>query len=135
MISALFALLWSFQSGLPATTLTVQVEGVPDSKGNVFVGVYRQEDSWPTFGKQYQGKIVKAVKGKNTVHFNLTPGEYAVAVYHDVNSNQILDKNVLGMPLEIYGFSNNARSTFSAPSFTEAKFEMKASKTISITVK
>ena len=38
--------------------------------------------------------------------------------------NKILDKNLLGIPTEIYGFSNNARHIFSAPSFQEAKFKL-----------
>lgn len=121
---------------VPGPSLVVQVNGVNSANGNVFVGLYRMEDEWPVFGKQYQGKIVKAVKGKNTIYFNnLPPGMYAVATYHDINANKKLDKNMFGMPIELYGFSNDARATFSAPEFEDAKFELKSSKTITIQIK
>ena len=136
MIATLFTLLTYLNGCTDLPTLTVQVNGVNNEKGNVFVGVYRIKDEWPVFGKQYKGKIVKAVKGKNTIFFdNLPPGTYAIATYHDLNANKILDKNMFGMPLEMYGFSNNARAPFSAPEFEQAKFELKNSKTITIQIK
>ncbi len=50
------------------------------------------------------------------------PGTYALAVYHDANSNKKLDIGALG-PTEAYGFSNNPRILLSPPSYTKAKFE------------
>jgi uncharacterized protein (DUF2141 family) len=46
-----------------------------------------------------------------------------------------LDKNYLGIPTEAYGFSNNARRTFSAPSFEEAEINLNTDLAISITLK
>jgi uncharacterized protein (DUF2141 family) len=54
-------------------------------------------------------------------------GDYGVAVFHDENSNGKMDKNVLGIPLEPYGFSNNVRITFGPPKWEEAKFTVKGS--------
>jgi uncharacterized protein (DUF2141 family) len=54
-------------------------------------------------------------------------GDYGVAVFHDENSNGKMDKNVLGIPLESYGFSNNVRITFGPPKWEEAKFTVKGS--------
>jgi uncharacterized protein (DUF2141 family) len=42
---------------------------------------------------------------------------------------------MLGVPVEKYGFSNNARETFSAPSFQSAAVTFDKSKWISINVK
>jgi uncharacterized protein (DUF2141 family) len=66
---------------------------------------------------------------------NLKPGTYAIAVFHDRNKNGKLDKNIFGAPTESYGFSNNARSTFSAPSFSAASFELKNYLQLKITVR
>ena len=60
---------------------------------------------------------------------------YAIAVFHDLNSNGKLDKNALGLPQEPYGFSNNARNTFSAPSFSQASFVHGEEQSISISVR
>ena len=120
----------------PKNDLIVEVKSIPNTKGTIFIGLFRQKDEFPLFGKQYIGKIIP-VTGKKMSHSfpELAEGKYAVAVYHDENKNGKLDKNYLGIPTEVYGFSNNARRTFSAPSFEEAAIDLKSDLTISITLK
>lgn len=48
------------------------------------------------------------------------PSTFAVAAFQDVNANGELDRNLLGVPTERYGFSNSARGTIGAPSYDEA---------------
>lgn len=106
--------------------LTIEIKNIPSTKGNLFIGLYQPKDEFPIFGKQYFGKIVPVTGKTMTYTFkDLPPGEYAFAIYHDENKNSKLDKNLLGVPTEYYGFSNNARRTFSAPSFEEASFDLK----------
>ena len=64
--------------------------------------------------------VVRAVIG------DLPPGTYAISVYHDANGNQELDTNMLGMPREGYGFSNDARGVAGPPSFQAASFKIGA---------
>jgi len=116
--------------------LTVQVNGFSSNEGKAFVGIYRPTDDFPVMNKQYRGKVVEIENKIAKVTFDDLPkGEYAVAVYHDKNKNGIMDKNMLGIPTEKYGFSNNARETFSAPSFQSASVSLDKSKAISIYVK
>jgi uncharacterized protein (DUF2141 family) len=112
-------------SGVKTHTLYIHISGISKIKGSLFIAIFRATDDFPVFGKQFKG-IVKEVEGKsqNYNFDNLPEGEYALAIYQDANRNKILDKNLLGIPTEIYGFSNNARRTFSAPSFQEAKFKL-----------
>ncbi len=35
------------------------------------------------------------------------PGAYAIAVFHDANGNGRLDRSLIGLPGEPYGFSND----------------------------
>jgi hypothetical protein len=120
----------------PTIDLTVETTGFSSSHGSLSIALFREKDEFPVFGKQFKGKIV-AIDGKTTkVFFNDLPtGKYAIAAYHDKNNNKKLDKNQLGIPQENYGFSNNARRMFSAPSFEEASFELKSKKTIQIFLK
>ena len=53
-----------------------------------------------------------------TLH-DLAPGPYAIRLFHDANGNDELDTNILGIPTEGYGFSNDA-GRFGPPSFEEA---------------
>ena len=112
-------------SGVKTHKLSIHISGISKIKGSLFIAVFRATDDFPVFGKQFKG-IVKEVEGKsqNYTFDNLPEGEYALAIYQDENRNKILDKNLLGIPTEIYGFSNNARRNFSAPSFQEAKFKL-----------
>lgn len=112
-------------SGVKTHKLSIHISGISKIKGSLFIAIFRATDDFPVFGKQFKG-IVKEVEGKsqNYNFDNLPEGEYALAIYQDENRNKILDKNLLGIPTEIYGFSNNARRTFSAPSFQEAKFKL-----------
>ena len=59
---------------------------------------------------------------------DVRPGTYGISAYHDENKNGKLDTNVVGMPIEDYCASRDARGTFSAPSFEDAKFDYKGGK-------
>jgi uncharacterized protein (DUF2141 family) len=116
--------------------LEVQIEGIPNTKGTVFIGLFNSSASFPLFGKQYKGVVVEHKGNSHTYRFkNLPKDSYALAIYHDENKNGKLDKNLFGAPTEAYGFSNNARETFSAPSFESAKVVLDRDKKCQIRIK
>lgn len=116
--------------------LEVQVDGIPNTKGTLFIGLFNSSASFPEYGKQYKGVVVVHEGKSHTYQFKKLPmGNYALAIYHDENKNGKLDKNVFGAPTEAYGFSNNARETFSAPSFSAAKIVLDRDKKCQIRIK
>ena len=128
----LFLLLFPSDS---SSDIHVNVKGVEELKGSMFIAVFDDPASFPEFGKQYR-EMVLPVRSKELSHaFKDLPNHtYAVAVFHDINDNGILDKNALGIPLEPYGFSRNARARFSAPPFEDAKIELKNNLEIQIDI-
>ncbi|MGB0933007.1 MAG: DUF2141 domain-containing protein [Lishizhenia sp.] len=115
--------------------LTVNVKNVPSSNGKILLGIYNSASSFPKQDGTYKNVVVKAVKGTTKIVVNNLPkGNYAIALYHDANSNSVMDKNFFGVPTEYYGFSNDARETFSAPSFESAKIVYTGKMTTSITI-
>ncbi len=112
-------------------TLTIEIEGFENDKGQLVLGVCNKKEN---FLKEFAyGDVVKIKNKKATVVIkNLPSGEYAISLFHDVNSNNILDKNMFGIPSEDYGFSNNASGTFGPPKYEDAKFNLNESKTIKI---
>jgi uncharacterized protein (DUF2141 family) len=52
---------------------------------------------------------------------NLAPGDYALLILHDENSNGRVDKT-LGIPREGVGFSRNPRLFMGPPSFQAVRF-------------
>lgn len=53
---------------------------------------------------------------------DLSYGEYAIATYQDLNSDNECNRSFIGIPKEPYGFSKNFRPTIRAPRFNECKF-------------
>ncbi|MFC3096082.1 DUF2141 domain-containing protein [Alteromonas sediminis] len=108
-------------SAADAVTLTLTVDNIRDDSGHVLVALYQGQEAYKT-NKDAKNQMVKATKGKVDVVFEgLAPGEYAIKMFHDENDNQKLDFNVLGIPKESYGFSNNV-GRFGEPDFEEARF-------------
>jgi uncharacterized protein (DUF2141 family) len=56
------------------------------------------------------------------------PGDYAVAVYDDLNGNRRFDHSAIA-PLEPYGFSNDPRLFLGPPSANAARFKAGAGET------
>jgi len=114
--------------------LTVVVKNVESTEGIISATLFDAEANWLK-----QGEVKKVTIDKKEVvviEFNNVPdGTYAVSVIHDENSNGNLDTNGFGMPVESYGFSNDARGMFGPPDFDESKFEIKGNRKIEITVK
>ena len=120
-VAALFAC-----AGLArAADLTVEVAGLKDADGKVLVAVY---DSADTFLKQPM-RTAAATAQAGTVRLvvsGLPAGDYALSVFKDSNDNGKLDKNVVGMPVEPYGFSNDAAGSYGPPAFTAALVHLPA---------
>ncbi len=66
--------------------------------------------------------------------FSLPIGEYAISAFYDTNHNGELDKNLLGIPTEPYGFSNNARGSFGPAKFEDAAFTIHADETTDLII-
>ena len=123
------------QSGGQGTVI-LKITGLHSEKGQVKIAVFNSSEKW--LGEQPTYSSTIKVDGTSvTWRINDVPyGDYGVAVFHDENSNGKMDKNIVGMPLEPYGFSNNVRITFGAPKWEKSKFTVKGSTTeVSIEVK
>lgn len=75
-------------------------------------------------GKPIEGKKVEASASSVQIAFSVEPGNYALALFHDMNSNGKMDKNMFGIPKEPYGFSNDFRPKFSVPKFSDCQFSV-----------
>ena len=95
-----------------ADTLLVTVNGVKAGQGNLRIAVFDEahRDGFPD-GEYLLGVVVPATDEENSVEIsNVESGEYAIAVIQDINENEKLDKNFLGIPKEPYGFSGKWKS-------------------------
>jgi len=92
-------------------TLRIHVDGLRNAKGNIGTVVFKSAAGWPEDTKKAfrvgPAPIDSTRRGGIAEWSNLPPGDYGVAAIHDENSNARLDKNLLGIPREGFGFANN----------------------------
>lgn len=118
--------------------LRVIVDGFKTDKGFAKIGLCNSKE---TFALSEERAIIfttaRIVQGRAEHVFPGVPfGSYAASAYHDENGNGRLDKGAWGRPLELYGFSNNARGILSRPEYEKAAFILdKADMAVSVTVK
>jgi uncharacterized protein (DUF2141 family) len=127
----------TFVAHLPSNfyKLKVEIIGLRSNKGQVMVALYRDIDDFPSKKGRYKYLLLKPQNHTAIGVFeDLHPGKYAVAVILDENKSFDMDKNIVGFPTEQYGFSNNAREQFSAPSFQKASFDLHTDRKIQIKV-
>lgn len=130
-------------TGLPllasADTLTVTVNNIKKA-GEIHVAVYDNAEAFEADRGEKggaapgisEGTIEMVQPGSVTYVYELPPGTYAIGIFHDINLNNKMDSNFLGIPVEQFGFSNNARALFGRPDFEDAAFVLKGSASQSI---
>ncbi|MCP9292498.1 DUF2141 domain-containing protein [Gracilimonas sediminicola] len=134
--------LWAQEISYPEderrmSTFELKIEGIDRVEGEIRIALFDSE-------KEYNKKenplyaVVLSVDDETITwsQDSLYFGEYAIAVYHDKNENGELDSNLLGIPKEAYGFSNNARGRFGPASWKDAHFSINSERsTMAIEIK
>jgi uncharacterized protein (DUF2141 family) len=87
---------------------------------------FERKDFFPKKTKNcFRRQVVKIEKGHCAVTFlNLPKDTYCLSVHHDDNSNEKMDTNVLGIPTEGWGISNNIKLFMRLPDFEECSFRL-----------
>ena len=119
----------SIVSAASAGTLTVDVNNI-ERGGDMHLAIYDDADVFENDNGEKGGKakgiidgvVEEVAPGSATYIFDLPEGVYAIGIFVDVNRNNRMDRNFIGIPKEQYGFSNDARGSFGPPSFAEASF-------------
>jgi uncharacterized protein (DUF2141 family) len=109
--------------------LTVKVDHIAPRGGNLRLAIYNEKSFGDDDAAPVIDRVVAATPSVQTVVFpGIPPGTYAVKMFQDVNRNETFDFDLLGIPSERYGFSNNAKPDWmrmSPPGFDAAKIELK----------
>ena len=111
-----------------AGRLAVRVVGLRNDQGHVCAYVYDAADAWPGEWQRAVRRACNAIEdGEAVFAFEDLPyGSYAVSAIHDEDASYGLTTNLIGMPKEGVGASNNPTSRFGPPSFEAACFELSA---------
>ena len=105
-----------------ASRLTLNIAGLKSQKGQICFSLFDSSKGFP--GDKQKALQAKCVKIKDaSVPLNVgsvKAGSYAVAMFHDVNGDETLNRNSFGIPTEGFGFSGNPRVITGPPKFNDS---------------
>ena len=124
-----------FLSDLKSSELVIKVLNIEENNGLIHFAIYDKPEFFPeNEGKKigFKKKITELINDQVTIT-DLEESFYAVAIYHDKNSNNKFD-TFLSIPQEKFGFSNDAKVFFGPPSFDEASFFLEKNQRLKIEI-
>lgn len=121
----------------PARThVDLDIRLAPHAHGELAYLVFSSSKGFPNDTRSaVRGDFLPIPPGAARMHvdMDLPPGTYAVSVFEDLNGNHKLDRNLLGIPREPVGASNNPRPRMGPPRFDECSLHV-AEKTETMTI-
>ena len=124
-----FVIVFGLASVVPAALaqssgrITVAVSGLHSDEGVVRCGLYDSADKFRKPGQEVRGVVARPDGQRAACVFSgISPGSYAVAVFHAEKNETQLEYGMFGKPKQGYGFSRNPSSTFGPPNFDAAAF-------------
>jgi uncharacterized protein (DUF2141 family) len=105
-----------------AGSLELDIDHIRHNYGTVWIGIYASKEA---FLDKDQARLeavkISDFKEQRIFLHDLSYGDYAVALFHDLNNNGEMDVNWLGVPEEPFAFSRPAPSKWRLPEFSEVK--------------
>jgi uncharacterized protein (DUF2141 family) len=114
-------------------SLMIEIEGLRNFSGTINVSLFDTGDGFPDDTTQILRSATRELTTNADPVFRfdgLTYGSYAVSILHDENGNGEMDTGFFGVPSEGFGFSNNPRIGFGAPSFESCRFRFDTSEMV-----
>ena len=113
-------------AGAAPTSLTIDFHGLRSRRGVVLAALFDSRKAYDANAHPIRTWTLSADGGDFSVTVRgLPPGDYAIKSFHDIDNNGKMNFNPVGIPMEPYAFSNNARGMFGPPPWTAAAFHVK----------
>ena len=111
--------------------LVIKVQNIEVLEGNIRIGIFNTSEKFLKQGSTYKNYLIAVNNTTESIIIDDLPkGEYAIMMYHDKNNDGKLNQNIVGVPKEPFGFSNNVKPKFAKPSFEECKFSLSTNRVI-----
>lgn len=103
--------------------IELQIEEINTVNGKIMIAVFNNEMDFKTKQNPVFADTINADSKIVNTTFNTIPnGTYAVAIFHDENSDGNLNTAKLGIPTEGVGFSGSIKSINKPPKFSDCSF-------------
>ncbi|MDY7394579.1 DUF2141 domain-containing protein [Aureibaculum sp. 2210JD6-5] len=115
--------------------LTIKIDNIKLLEGKIRIGVFNKSKNFLKREAAIKHYYITVNNTTETIEINDLPkGDYAFSMFHDENSDDEFNLNFLGIPKEPYGFSNNVKPKFSAPSYKDCLFSLEEDFVMEVTL-
>ncbi len=111
-------------SAFADATVTLEIHGVSKTEGKMRLSVFDSKKAWlkkPMMGEWHD---IETTDGVMSIELQLPPGEYAFHVFQDLDNNEKMKTNFIGIPKEPTGVSRDAKGKFGPPKYKDAVVEI-----------
>lgn len=115
--------------------LHIEIFGLRSDNGTALVSLFAGDNGFPDDTEKAALNLSVPIQaGKALLTTELLPyGRYGISVLHDENNNGVMDRNLLGLPTEGFGFSGKPDLKFGPPRYEEIHFLLvRSEQTLSI---
>jgi uncharacterized protein (DUF2141 family) len=105
----------------------ITISGIRSEKGQIILNVFKNSEDYEQ--EKVSKKLIfekKAISNNlMIITYDLEPGTYGITLIDDENKNGELNKNLIGIPKEGFGFSNFFMEKMKKPAFDDFKITIK----------
>jgi len=105
---------------LAETPVTIEIIGVSKTDGKMRLSVFDSKKAWlkkPMLGEWFDMTVSEGIM---TLQVELPAGDYAFHVFQDLDDNDKMKTNFIGIPKEPTGVSRDAKGKFGPPKYKDA---------------
>tara|TARA_B100000513_G_scaffold135509_1_gene61082 strand:- start:70 stop:519 length:450 start_codon:yes stop_codon:yes gene_type:complete len=106
-------------------SLEMEINNLESNKGPIYIRILDENENPVIVGTS------PVINYSAEISFDsIFPGKYAIQFFHDENENQKMDFNLIGIPKEKFGSSNDVKPILGPPKFEKMLFEIYEDKKI-----
>ena len=103
----------------------MEINNLESNKGPIYIRILDENENPVIVGTS------PVINYSAEISFDsIFPGKYAIQFFHDENENQKMDFNLIGIPKEKFGSSNDVKPILGPPKFEKMLFEIYEDKKI-----
>lgn len=106
-------------------SLEMEINNLESNKGPIYIRILDENENPVIVGTS------PVINYSSEISFDsISAGKYAIQFFHDENENQKMDFNLIGIPKEKFGSSNDVKPILGPPKFEKMLFEIYEDKKI-----
>lgn len=122
----ILAICLAFAYSQEKSVLDIEIVNIRNNKGVILLSFYTESGQYP-YNPARTFKVKKDSLAGGVVHTSITglvPGHYGLCLLDDENGSGRMENNMLGIPLEGFGFANNVKPFLKRPDYDRIRFRL-----------